>query len=397
MSKARIPFLDGLRGWGALTVLLGHAFVEVFPVSDASRTTLFKIPIFNGTLAVWIFFVVSGFSLSIHFCENKNMADLRKMFVGRYFRLAIPIVITCLLVYLSFSFGLIPGHDDKLPRFQSFYSMTEPSLFETIRFSVYRVFFSYDSNESLIPPLWTMQYEIWGSFAIFSLLALIGTLKKRFVIYPVVLLIVYKIHPMYSAFLVGLCFAEAYALDIFSTHKPRLHALSTFLMIPTLYSMTLLPGQDHKFYLVTASLFVFCVIANNRMADFFSNRFSRFLGTISFPLYLIHIPVFAVLSLRLYTYMGWTTYSAVAINLLTILVSITLAWCLVYGDRLGIKIAKLLGNAVVQDTAPPGEARMKLTDLPCPMTRNDGESAVLIPRQIHDRSFQSANSKAIAQ
>lgn len=377
MSKARIPFLDGLRGWGALTVLLGHAFVEVFPVSDASRTVLFTIPIFNGTLAVWIFFVVSGFSLSIRFCENRDMTDLRRMFVGRYFRLAIPVAMTCLLVYLAFSFGLIPGPGDRLPRFQNFYSMTEPSLLQTLRFSLYRVFFGYDSNESLIPPLWTMQYELWGSFAVFSLLALIGALDKRFVMYPILLVIAYKIHPMYSAFLVGLCFAEAYSLDMFSVHKTALRVLSTVLIIPTLYWMTLLPGQDHKLYFVTSSLFVFCVITHDGIADFFSNKLSRFLGKISFPLYLIHIPVFAVMSLRLYAYWGWSTYSAVAINTFTILVSVTMAWCLVCGDQLGIKIAKLLGNAVVQEAKLSSEARVEPTGLPCPVTQNYGESAAL--------------------
>ena len=343
MSKKRIPFLDGLRGWGALSVLLGHTFVGVFPVSDASKTVLSKIPLFNGTFAVWIFFVVSGFSLSMHFCESKDVTKLRRMAVGRYFRLAIPVTIVCLLVYVAFAFGLIPGIDEKLPRFKNFYSMTEPSLIQTVRFSMYRAFFSYDSNESLIPPLWTMAYEIWGSFAIFSVLALIGTLEKRFVLYPFLFLIAYTIHPMYSAFLVGLFFAEAYSLGIFSTHRKMLFLLSASLMMPTLYWTTLLPGQDHKVYLAVSSLFVFCVIANDRLTGFFSNKMSRFLGEISFPLYLIHAPVFAALSLHLYTYFGWSSYSAIAINLFAMLVSLTMARWLVCVDQLGIKASKLIG------------------------------------------------------
>lgn len=353
--KKRIYFLDGLRGWSALSVVLGHVFVDVFPVSDTSKTLLFQIPLFNGTFAVWIFFIVSGFSLSVQFCENKDIENLRRMFAGRYFRLAVPITVVCLLVYGAFAVGLVPGADEKLPRFQTFYSMSAPSLMETVRFSLYRVFFSYDSNESLIPPLWTMAYEMWGSYLVFSTLALIGDLRKRFVIYPVLFVIMYEIHPMYSAFLVGLSFAEAYSSGLLEKHGTMLSGLSFFLIIPTLYATTLLPGKAHGVYLVISSLFVFCAITNRQLVELLSNRLSRFLGNISFPLYLIHAPVFAVLTLNLYTYFGWSFHSALVIDAITIIVSMVLARSLVFVDRCGMSASRFIGAAFVKAPDPPGK------------------------------------------
>ena len=48
----RLDFLDGLRGWGAVAVLLFYVFVETFPISTTVTGTLRHIFMFNGVLAV---------------------------------------------------------------------------------------------------------------------------------------------------------------------------------------------------------------------------------------------------------------------------------------------------------------------------------------------------------
>src|SRR5262245_49552116 len=87
----RYVFLDGLRGWGAAVVLVYHYLVQVFPPSQEAASILSRVIFLNGTMAVWVFFVVSGFSLSIGYIRRRDARALTRLAIGRYPRLAIPI------------------------------------------------------------------------------------------------------------------------------------------------------------------------------------------------------------------------------------------------------------------------------------------------------------------
>lgn len=350
MEKDRIHFLDGLRGWGALSVLLCHAFVDVFPVDQASMNLLSQTFLFNGTFAVWVFFIVSGFSLSVHFCETREGSSLKRMFVGRYFRLAVPILIVSLLVWAASNLGLIPDVEKRQGRLQEFL-VAAPSIGDTITFSSYGVFFDYKPSQTLVPPLWTMTYEIWGSFLILALLALIGELGKRWALYAILCYLTYHIHPIYTAFLVGLLLAEIHASRLLMKHESMVNRLSTIVFPGILLLATFLPGKDTNNYpglfLTVSSLFVTCVLLNKSLTAFFSNTVSRWLGTISFPLYLIQAPVFFIVSLNLYNHVERSLPVATAINLATILIALALARGLVFADALGIKTARFIGRHFV--------------------------------------------------
>lgn len=368
MEKDRIHFLDGLRGWGALSVLLCHAFVDVFPVDEASMNLLSQTFLFNGTFAVWVFFIVSGFSLSIHFCETREGSSLKRMFVGRYFRLAVPILIVSLLVWAASNLGLIPDVEKRQGRLQEFL-VAVPSIGDAISFSSYGVFFDYKPSQTLVPPLWTMTYEIWGSFLILALLALIGELGKRWVLYAILCYVTYRVHPIYTAFLVGLLLAELHASRLLMKHDTMVNRLSTIVFPGILLLATFLPGKDTNNYpglfLIVSSLFVTCVLLNNSLTGFFSNRVSRWLGTISFPLYLIQAPVFFIVSLNLYNYVERSVPGAIAINLATILIALALAPGLVFADVLGIKTARFIGRHFVASPLPV-KAQAVPADMPVP-------------------------------
>jgi peptidoglycan/LPS O-acetylase OafA/YrhL len=64
-DAGRLRFLDGLRGWAAVVVLLHHVFVDGLPANAlmADRSLWAKVFFLNGTLAVCVFFVISGFSI----------------------------------------------------------------------------------------------------------------------------------------------------------------------------------------------------------------------------------------------------------------------------------------------------------------------------------------------
>jgi peptidoglycan/LPS O-acetylase OafA/YrhL len=61
----RLPFLDSIRGIAAFTVLLSHTFLcFLFAPSPVLDKIASKIIFFDGKIAVSIFFVLSGMSLS---------------------------------------------------------------------------------------------------------------------------------------------------------------------------------------------------------------------------------------------------------------------------------------------------------------------------------------------
>ena len=97
----RFRFLDAMRGWAAVVVLFHHIFVDGLPANSFMADRLFwsKFFFMNGTFAVCLFFVISGFSLSIGYLQSGNDRALARMAAGRYLRLAVPIFAICAITY----------------------------------------------------------------------------------------------------------------------------------------------------------------------------------------------------------------------------------------------------------------------------------------------------------
>jgi peptidoglycan/LPS O-acetylase OafA/YrhL len=68
----RIKFLDGLRGWAAVFVLLYHVFCESIPFDPDFGERLQSLIPFSGAIAIFIFFLVSGFSLCTPATERRG-------------------------------------------------------------------------------------------------------------------------------------------------------------------------------------------------------------------------------------------------------------------------------------------------------------------------------------
>jgi Acyltransferase family len=170
-TPARFGFLDGLRGWGAVFVLLFHVLCDRLPPYPPIAEMLSLFVPFNGKFAVYVFFIVSGFSLTIDYLIRGNPVSLAKMAVGRYLRLAVPVFFACLVVHLAMLAGLIAAPSERLPIFQQMIRF-EPTAAHLFRFSLFDVFFNYRHADTYadtyIGPLWTMSYELVGSFVVMA-------------------------------------------------------------------------------------------------------------------------------------------------------------------------------------------------------------------------------------
>jgi len=104
MSR-RIHSLDTLRGLAALVVLANHLQHSFLPAlfgttAPESPGRLIMAPIaflLNGSCAVALFFVLSGFVLSERFIASTNIASLSDAVIRRWPRLAGPALAVNLL------------------------------------------------------------------------------------------------------------------------------------------------------------------------------------------------------------------------------------------------------------------------------------------------------------
>ena len=156
-QKMRKDYLDGLRGWAALVVLIGH--IGNVLLSNQRPPVL---PFFaDGQLAVYIFFVLSAYVLSVGYLEKKDPNIPLALAIRRYPRLTIPIITSCTIAFFLVEIGAmvnIPaGALAKSPWLESFYNFPV-SVESLLKFSLLDVY--VDANAaSYNAVLWTMRYE----------------------------------------------------------------------------------------------------------------------------------------------------------------------------------------------------------------------------------------------
>src|SRR6185369_5464055 len=96
-QSERLAFLDGIRGWCSMVVLVFNLFVDQGLRATPEASQLMKFFFLNGPFAVCVFFVISGFSLSIGTLTRRSTDVLIRMAAGRYFRLVVPIFAICFI------------------------------------------------------------------------------------------------------------------------------------------------------------------------------------------------------------------------------------------------------------------------------------------------------------
>ncbi|OIN94171.1 MAG: hypothetical protein AUJ20_01615 [Comamonadaceae bacterium CG1_02_60_18] len=107
----RSYFLDGIRGWASLMVLFSHLVVFFLANSIKEfQPWIFGI-ITDGNLVIFIFFVLSGFVLTLGYVQKGERQIIVALALRRYPRFAIPIICTCILVYLLAQNGLFFNHE----------------------------------------------------------------------------------------------------------------------------------------------------------------------------------------------------------------------------------------------------------------------------------------------
>lgn len=351
-------FLDGLRGWAALMVVLSHLLVFfVGSASQAYKGWYWAFPT-DGNLAVFIFFVLSGFALSIGYIQTGRLSILTALCVRRYLRLAIPILCASLLAYALHAGGLLYNVDAGRAHgnqwLANFYTFA-PGLFDSIRFSLYDVFTHRDAARSYNPILWTMPVELYGSFVIFAVCALLMHLKKRlFFVGALMLYFILTKNIYYLSFICGLAIALCYHHRDKPVFRKLRLALPLLGIAVVYYSTVSLRGQGLSvshiaradfLSIAAASGMVFVAAFYAPFRRFLESPLSRYLGSISFPIYLTHFIVICSFSSGMLLFLNASEFGhgerAVHMTVLaSLLVCFTIAHFFRHVETLSIVVAR---------------------------------------------------------
>lgn len=332
----RKDFLDGIRGWAALIVVLGHIMTYFLARALPALNTPYLSFATDGTLAVYVFFVVSGFALSTEFIEKRDSRILTSLALRRYVRLTIPIFCATLIAFALMKSGAmmnlaasqIVGSSDWLGQFYDF----SPSFLGMLRFAFWDVYFAYQTSTSYNPVLWTMSIELAGSALVFALLALFGIKNLRFIVYAISAVVLSLLVSPLLAFVLGMILADLFNSKRLQrmriTPAALVFSIAAF-VISVLFSTfcrDLYP--DPRILSWIAFVLVAGIVACKRVTRLLEGDISRFLGKISFPLYLTHLPIICSFSAWLYitlTNNGNAPYIAVWLTFFSTLPVIFLA------------------------------------------------------------------------
>jgi peptidoglycan/LPS O-acetylase OafA/YrhL len=344
--------IDGIRGWASIVVLLYHAFVEmlqmVFPVVKSP----WLAPVFAADLAVSAFFVLSGDALSIAFFHSGQLRAIDRLAVRRYFRLTVPILMSCLMTYSLMKAGLdfhreaaaILHREEWLDMFLQF----PPSLVDCIRYSLINVYVGHTRELSYNPLLWTMSIEMIGSMLVFLFCYLWPRLKSGELVCLALVVALTALGSFFSLFFAGVLFGLWRRRGVFdrllANERHQYLALLIVAAGLILYSLDeTTPSILRKFLVPVLSMaLVFCAYTQRHLKAIFTSRPSRFVGEISFPLYLIHFQV-------LISLMSWLVVrdfaekgridpgSMAAFGAAAVVVAIVAAWCFGVVERRALK------------------------------------------------------------
>ena len=323
--KKEINWIYGIKGILALLVFIHHYFLFFYPIfsngiyDSRSNKIFYSIshsPInilgYGGELAVSCFFVISGYLICYKYIHNKSKTLINE-FIKKIIKLFIPIIISLSIYYIVLSIGLFRGPQDIINYtqhgYKSYYSNYDCDLFKFLYDGLINVF--VHGNSILNPPLWTMKFELIGSF-IMIIFYNITNKNNRFISYVISIYLFYN--TVYLAFIIGGLICE-FNQNIERKYKMRFD-IKIILFIFFVYFSGYTYIVSNKYYYswlstlnisdmyafthyISAALLIFLVSNSNFLEKLLSMKIFKKIGSLSLEIYLIHWLIINTLSMWL--------------------------------------------------------------------------------------------------
>jgi len=388
-TQNKLVPLEGLRGIAAAIVVLYHLVLGYTPKGVGAvphghgpldTFTQFILGCLNGGAAVAVFFVLSGFILSLPFAKDRRLSRILIAALKRWPRLAALTTVACLfawaLIHLSghnyqtaahkIGTGWMATHGNAPLKHHNL------SWTAALREGLVNVFTTGDVHFD--SPLWTMRIELFGSFAIFlaaPILFAIQSWPLRLALIFIVMVSAGGIYPYtyVSDFLIGTILAMLYAEDrlpFFTNPQAALLGLVALYLFSFTYEQKLLidapikaimpPGDtSHFIWDAGAVLMILLLLGNPFLRRIFSHSWAIWLGLLSFPIYLLHGPIMlsagATIFNKTLPTLGQPA-SALTACLISIALTLACAIPLIWLDRAWTKFLSRLTKPCLKKPAP---------------------------------------------
>ncbi|MGL6241808.1 acyltransferase family protein [Pseudomonas sp.] len=320
MSKqsgmVRVEHLDGLRGLAALLVVVTH-YVQTFvpgvfnpePTIQHGYEVLFATTplniILNGHFWVAVFFVLSGYVLSLPGQTNPSTRWAVSAAAKRFPRLMLPAFASAVFAWvvgaLTQGKYLAVVYPTTLSLMTNQYADVGSFWSTVLRDGIG---FFYIGYSPINPVLWTLSIELIGSLFVIAIVWLIPEFKRRCLACLVVVVLVAG-HYWFPAFALGIIAGEIMARFTFFGPLKALAILVSVVLALWMGSypyygimdgvwgyLPVVPGNNFDFYSSMGAFFAVMAVSISLTAkSVLSSRVFRYLGDISFAVYLIHFPL----------------------------------------------------------------------------------------------------------
>lgn len=384
MQKNKYLYLEGLRGVLALIVVIHHFILLFYPdvfygtnvLSDYHNNSkslnllIANTPLnifMNGTWAVCMFMLLSGFVLCLRYYETNDASIIRTSFFKRYFRLAIPVLGAVLIIYFLFRLNVFQSIF--YPRAQAGFDFGKDLFTKDISFlsalQMGLVDVPLNGNNTYLPVFWTIDIEFVGVLLLFAFLLISHNTKYRVHLFVLFILFLFYISKTYYILImVGSLIALLKDKIELMGHKKYIFIV-LFLIgwylegIPNLQDI----AKQHTWYWYTVGLpqnvflyfqfascaFMFVALLSfTKVQKFLSSKAMQFLGSISFSMYLLHLPVLFITGSKLlhYSHGGINPILLFLICVIAIVVFSYLFYRFV--DKMAITLSNKIGKWVVK-------------------------------------------------
>ena len=384
-----VGYLDGIRGVAAFGVFLNHFSLAFYyawwnqkPETSHLNGLEFNYThslfsfLNNGGFCVAIFFVLSGFVLSRKYFLSNDTEVLVSGVQRRFIRLYIPIAFAVTLSYILMSNQLYHNVDASRITLSEWFVKQwrfgdiEKRFLNSVTYSSLLM-----GDASFDTCLWTMSYEFFGSLFVYAFLLFTHrTQRYRLGMMLVAMLYFYLINSaFYMAFVLGmtLCYTEQWIAK-------RRTAMTTVIAV-ALLAVSLMLGSipfsspfadswqdtikttiwDYTPWCAAVGgyLLVLSFVLSPILQKVGGLKPFRFLGYISFSLYLLHPILLGSLTsslfLKFYPAYGYNSAALYAF-LITTVVLIGASWVMArYVDQFGINLARRFYEKVSVGTREP--------------------------------------------
>ena len=338
VKENRLIHLECARGIASIAVVFHHFSLAFVPELKAAfwlggllYTPLYAV--LNGDGAVNYFFMLSGYVFTLRFYRNYSGNALAISVIKRLPRLMIPAGGSILLGYLVLRYfptlhqeaAAISG-SSWLSKFGNSYLPAHhvPTLGDAARQTLVVFFRARDSYYN--SNLWTMSNEFFGSLLVFGLIYVVMRLVPKSgrtitVIHFLGILLSAEFHHNFVPFLVGSYLAYLNSVGVTKIRMSSSGALMVSVVALACFS------TDNWVVLTVGSLLVMAVLMGHEgISSIMSGKVGRFLGNLSFPLYLVHTLVILSLSSFIFATLSDLHFHHLSVLLLTMCITLTVSF-----------------------------------------------------------------------